>query len=988
MKLSDITRNLVDSNIRAKGKMYSDWNQVKILSTSDSKIDAKVQGSGKNVYDVTISIEPGSIIVNCTCPFFESYGACKHVWATILTAEKNGFESTVATPKSILIEKDLFDEEDDEDFEDDFFLELDNPGFEKLRESLKQGSADSGRKTGYQNVYEFTKRGSSFQKPPPDWKTLFSIPSLSDSSFNSERESHIDGQIYYEIKGTNAVGLHDLKVRVFIRKLKEDGEPGLPSIFDLNSRNIKKITDEIDRQILAAMLGANDFHYDNLSATCLNQTLANLLFPRMIQTGRCYFKSGPGDKELFLSFDESKKWELSLSLEKNDKGYLINHCFKYQQETKSIKDALHINETGYVFWNDGTVNPIDAHQLYSWINNFIDNSYIIPINEAKNFILSFKELEDKPPINYPEELDIPEVSLEPKPFIRILGDNSWKSTIMNAELNFMYDQHVIRFGQHNRSIYDSNQNKLYLVNHQYHRKCLDILTDLDMKIDKWNSSLLNFKKSGFLKIIYTLLDQGWQIEAWNGQFKKPGNFSFSVNSGIDWFEVKGTCEYEGETVSIPDILDALKKKKEFIELNNGKLGILPAEWLSKYGRLAAMGTADDDTIRFKKSQTLLVDLLLADQPDINCDEVFKSVRNSLRSFTGVTAEKESGNFCGTLREYQREGLGWLSFLKQFGFGGCLADDMGLGKTIQVLALLEKLRDTSAGKSKSKKNGKTSKTVKEPSLIVTPRSLIYNWHNEAARFTPDLKILDHSHSQRSTDNPDFSDYDLVLVTYGTLIRDIETLRKIKFNYVILDEAQVIKNANTISSKSVRLLNGANKLALSGTPVENHLSDLWSIFEFLNPGILGSATVFKGTTKSNLPDENEIELIRKALRPFILRRTKSQVASDLPEKTEELIICEMDQTQRKIYDQLKKYYQSSLKEKINKSGLNRSKIHILEALLRLRQAACHPGLIDKKNNNVASTKLETLIAQLQELKEEGHKSLVFSQFTSMLDIILLR
>lgn len=196
---------------------------------------------------------------------------------------------------------------------------------------------------------------------------------------------------------------------------------------------------------------------------------------------------------------------------------------------------------------------------------------------------------------------------------------------------------------------------------------------------------------------------------------------------------------------------------------------------------------------------------------------------------------------------------------------------------------------------------------------------------------------------------------------------------------------LKNANTATAKAVRLLNGVNRLALSGTPVENHLSDLWSIFEFLNPGILGSASVFKGASKSKSPDENECQLLRKALRPFILRRSKSQVAVDLPEKTEKLILCQMEGAQKKIYDQLKQYYQASLIKTISKSGLNRSKIQILEALLRLRQAACHPGLIDKNNTRIESSKLETLLAQLQELKEGGHKCLVFSQFTSMLAII---
>jgi uncharacterized Zn finger protein len=257
MKLSDITRNLVDPNIRAKGKLYAEWNQVKILSASDRKIDAKVHGSGKNVYDVSISIEPDNIIVNCTCPFFESYGACKHIWATILTAEKNGFESTIATSKSILIEKDLFDEEDDEDFEDDFLPELDNPGFEKLKKSLKKGLTGSGRKTGYQNVYEFTKRGSSFQKPPPDWKTLFYSSSQSSHPYNFQKSSYDNEQIYYEIHAKNIVGLNDLEISVYAQKFKKDGMPGHRYNFELSFFNIERTSNEIDRQILSIIHGAN-----------------------------------------------------------------------------------------------------------------------------------------------------------------------------------------------------------------------------------------------------------------------------------------------------------------------------------------------------------------------------------------------------------------------------------------------------------------------------------------------------------------------------------------------------------------------------------------------------------------------------------------------------------------------------------------------------------------------------------------------------------
>jgi SNF2 family DNA or RNA helicase len=233
---------------------------------------------------------------------------------------------------------------------------------------------------------------------------------------------------------------------------------------------------------------------------------------------------------------------------------------------------------------------------------------------------------------------------------------------------------------------------------------------------------------------------------------------------------------------------------------------------------------------------------------------------------------------------------------------------------------------------------------------------------------------------------FDDYDLIITTYGTLRRDAIQFKDIQFDYVILDEAQAIKNANTESAKAARLLRGNHRLAMSGTPIENHLGELWSLFEFLNPGLLGTASVFKlNSSAARNPDEQIRGLLAKALRPFILRRTKQQVAGDLPPKTEQTIHCEMESVQRKLYDELRDHYRRSLLGLIEREGIKKSKIQILEALLRLRQAACHPGLIDKSRTSEPSAKLDLLMPQIAEVLEEGHKALVFSQFTSLLAIV---
>jgi SNF2 family DNA or RNA helicase len=281
--------------------------------------------------------------------------------------------------------------------------------------------------------------------------------------------------------------------------------------------------------------------------------------------------------------------------------------------------------------------------------------------------------------------------------------------------------------------------------------------------------------------------------------------------------------------------------------------------------------------------------------------------------------------------------------------------MGLGKTIQVLALLQSRRNGTNGKADAtagtagflaRLNDST-----RTSLVVVPRSLIFNWQQEAARFTPNLRLLVHTGADRTKATSHFENYDLVLTTYGTLRRDAVHFQDFDFDFVILDEAQAIKNARTESAKAARLLKGKYRLALSGTPVENHLGELWSLFEFLNPGMLGTASVFQlATTTARTMDEETRMLLSRALRPFLLRRTKQQVAKDLPEKLEQTIYCEMEDAQRRHYNERRDYYRASLLKEIESVGIKRAKIQS-GALLRLRQAACHPALSSRRKNGKA-------------------------------------
>jgi len=604
-----------------------------------------------------------------------------------------------------------------------------------------------------------------------------------------------------------------------------------------------------------------------------------------------------------------------------------------------------------------------------------------------------------PRLVLPEELRYDEISVSPQPCLRLLNleRKPWQQRDrLSGVLSFNYGGKVVREGDSRSAIVQAETRSIVVRDRTPEQTAAEALGELCLTCQGSNfdtQPVLTLTAKKMPLVVRALVSEGWHVEAEGNIYREPREFRVEVASGIDWFELHGTVDFGEAKANLPELIAALKRGDNSILLGDGTFGLLPEQWLKKYGLLASLGSTQTDHLRFTRSQVGFLDALLASQPEASFDEAYSRARNELQRFEGITAADPPPSFCGELRGYQREGLGWLNFLQQFGFGGCLADDMGLGKTVQVLALLE-LRRTererlSRRQSKQRKKNGSKAEVNDglgPSLVVVPKSLVFNWIQEAARFTPRLRVLDHTGMNRLRTSGHFDDYDLIITTYGTLRRDATQFKDVEFDYVILDEAQAIKNANTESAKAARLLRGDHRLAMSGTPIENHLGELWSLFQFLNPGLLGDASVFKlNTSAARNPDEQVRALLAKALRPYILRRTKQEVAKDLPTKTEQTIYCEMEEVQRKLYDELRDHYRRSLLGLIERDGINKSKIQILEALLRLRQAACHPGLIDKSRKGEPCAKLEVLLPQIREVLDEGHKALVFSQFTSFLAIL---
>lgn len=453
---------------------------------------------------------------------------------------------------------------------------------------------------------------------------------------------------------------------------------------------------------------------------------------------------------------------------------------------------------------------------------------------------------------------------------------------------------------------------------------------------------------------------------------KP-TISFSVSSGIDWFDVSAVVNYGDLTVGLKELRQAIKKREKYIKLADGTIGALPEEWAERYRHMLALGEDRGGDLRFSSHHVTMLDQLLSEADRASADEAFERRREKLRGFEHVRPHALPDSFVGDLRPYQKFGYDWLHFLREYGFGGCLADDMGTGKTIITLAFLQSLY--------------SAEPESHASLVVMPRSLLFNWQREAAKFTPNLSIYVQADQGRASDPSDFDRYNLVLTTYGTMLRDIELLRQYQFNYLILDESQAIKNPLAATSKAARLLRGDQRLVLTGTPVENSTLELWSQFAFLNPGLLGNIEYFRqefATPIERQQNGETAQFLRKMVYPFILRRTKDQVAADLPPRSEELLTCEMEPPQRKLYNKQRDYYRALLLGLIENDGMNDARMKILEGLLRLRQICNHPRLVDPKFKGTSS-KFELLLETLETLQAEGHRALVFSQFVQMLTIV---
>ena len=1017
-------------SVRTRGRTTYESDRVKLVDPQGDAL-LRAQVSGKREQHVTLKEDASCAVAQCTCDTFADGQYCHHIWAMLLHVQSQLEDGAPGDPLAL-----------------------------RISHVTKLGARPP-------KARKRDKHAPASSRGEPAWVGRLSL--LRPASGLATRATPIlpeRRQVCYLVHTEMSTQQGALVVQLRQRQPGRRGWSRL-KLIKINRAGVALLPEADDRSILTSLVGSAWIDEEGFGRRSGDERQRDLFklpaggwrstLRDMIATGRCFLLNDEEEAAEVgrpLRWDDGEPWRLWLV------GQITDDALNITIELRCGERRLGIDQPELIIGGpDGLVIhnyiacPFEDRGATRWINQFRDDfrtygdvrAIHVPGADVPRFLGRLYHMPQLPELDLPASLKRSITHVAPEPHMSLSTPTSTRQTqglgtrtTLLAQVWFTYEQVAVQVGQPGRfvnapldgepdadaatapaahvepteSVMAEGLPDAALIERDMAKEqaALETLVRLGFRAnsaDNGETLLLNTK--AMPGAIAQLLLEGWDVSADRKVVRAGAPPKLRIKSGIDWFELHGQVQFETETgtqvMELPELLVAVRAGQTTITLDDGSQGLLPEQWLRQHGLLTAIGHLEDDHLRFKSTQASLLDALLADTGAIDIDEQFAQVRRRLESFERIEPVNPANTFTGTLRGYQRDGLGWLGFLIDIGMGGILADDMGLGKTVQVLAALDAMTGH---------NGDQQDDGPGPSLIVVPRSLIFNWMDEAKRFTPQLRMLAYTGTDRAAMREQFDQYDLIVTSYGLLRRDIEQLIDHRFNYVVLDEAQAIKNPQSQATKAARLVNANHRLALTGTPVENHLGDLWAIFEFLNPGMLGDGTRFHELIFRTSPlggdddDDSAPQNVEEshtstqvavqagnALRPFILRRTKQQVLDELPEKTEQTIVCQMEPPQRKLYDELLVHYRQRVLGAFDESGNAKTTrlaggrtMMVLEALLRLRQAACHPGLIDPKRATDPSAKLDVLMFDLDELVEEGHKALVFSQFTSMLALVRQR
>ena len=922
-----------------------------------------------------------SLMVSCDCTHFKFKGLCKHLWASILSVDNRAFSHGAPLAEKIDLVLGQTQSEDSLVLTEKAKLEVEN---------------------------------STRINPPYHHASLHLLSrSLARSRAIESTQSNIEvkeNQLWFELVLKEA---SDGNVHVVMHtreRLKNGHEWGMPKVFNATKEKLAELSDPADIKI--AQLLRKMTYWDNPNATMranargkqsiaeVPPALFDLIFTTLTDRSRLFILSSDG-KPISLTWRPKKYFRARVKVEKNQNEWSL------KGEFLSTHSTLSHTQVHPLWWCDllvagGQICRLKSYGLGPFFQHlkekktheikFSDSDetrsdlrkFLIESVGAQNIAGDIEDTNNSDDTVESSGLGISLRELSPTPILKLDISHSEFQTLLTAKVRMEYQGvEMIPLSAETLPIRQKD-------GHSFMRNLeseADFMEELESDetvtvIPKDVDPTLTIKFEGLVELVRKLSEKGWIIKGHQGvrasrRLLAPVRRESRLKTFEQWIEFQSELEFEGEIFDLPSLLSKLKEGK-YITLADGSLGLVPQEWLRKQLALAQLGSEEAGLYQIERKNLPFIDIILEEMPETRIDVSLAGLRDNLRNWRDSSVVDLPKSFRTQLRPYQQTGLKWMQFIAELGLGGCLADDMGLGKTVQVLALLESRRLLLIKENK-----------KLPTLVVLPKSLMPNWRMEAQKFAPSMSV--HLYEGKPSDRVEMREQlsgrnipDVVLTTYGLVRQDIKELSEIPFDYVILDEAQAIKNDQSMSAKAVRELNARIRLAITGTPVENGLDELFSLFHFLLPSVFGSRVIKQTLLKGN---EDVTKNILSALRPFILRRTKAQVLTDLPQKSESILYCEMEENQKRFYASLHATYKASLGNDVEVSDQEgpRQSVHVLEAMLRLRQAACDPHLVDPHLDDSTSAKHEVLLHKLHDIKASGSKALIFSQFTSHLKII---
>jgi len=926
-----LSRNEFDPAVQGRGRAYFQSRRVNLESLEADTAKFKVLGTLPYQVELLQNTQDSKLNWNCTCQSFSAKAPCKHIWAAILFSDENEI-------------------------------------FERPAKGLENKALPSWR-AGLVTAEQ----------------RLRSVSKLEEVS-GAKAHEHLKFFAAFALDFKQSLE----NKKLYMQILTEDRPGGGPALgyrlTELSTASIAQFPEEADQEILEDLLGKTELYgaFDSLQKEKRASTVVlagehahrvlakissnNKLF-RVSQKNNFMSRNSRVEVDKYAFRDEF--WGFHLDLRKIEQNYYLIPSLRSKAETKRLRDC-EMAITDFAFFENFMVRSDFAkHPL--WVEFFSKNREVeILPDEVDDFLEYYFRQNTMPVLHLPVDLEFEELAVMP-PEVRV-SLTSIKPAHMGVSLEFMYGSTKVAAGNHNEFVYDIKAKQRFPRNINFENQIFQEVHAMGATyparpVEEPYDFVL--KETQFLRLAETFLAKKWQVLVSEKPIRLGNVARVDVKaSGQDWFDLQVQFQFGKQGFTLPDLLAKLQSGERTIELGDGSTGILPAEWFRRFGPILQMGNLEGDQLKINKVQALFLSAQLDGYDKFTADKRFHTLGELLLNLQDLKEQETVKKFVGELRPYQKKGLAWLDLISSQGIGGILADDMGLGKTIQIIALLVAQKAAAPAKARV------------PTLIVAPRSLIFNWIKEFEKFAPHLTTLDYTGKKRADLAKDLKKYDILLTTYQTLRMDIASLQEHTFDFFVIDEAHYIKNAEAQSSQACRLISAKQKLALTGTPVENSLADLFSILEVVNPGLITKEIRERYSREKELVALNDLG---RALRPFLLRRTKEEVLTDLPAKSEQILYCELSPMERKKYDELKAHYWSQLSTTIENKSLSQSKIEVLEALLRLRQASCHQGLLNSAMKEESSSKFDLLLDQLSVVIQDGHKALIFSQFTSLLSLL---